>query len=149
MKNSNSTAFLKSFAPRKFISGPDFRFAPAKAIGRLSSRRPPLRLLAALFACFSIVLACNASTLIINRQITHIEHTFYPPEPMFSQPGYVVDELVFDLAGLTNVNLSAYDSFAIRLFGPDGQVISVNRNTNYFSSANIDYIADGDRLKAE
>jgi sulfatase modifying factor 1 len=102
--------------------------------------------LVALVAWTSFASATSAAILVINREVTSIAHHWSPPTSFpLPQPGYVTDELLFDPAGLTNVNLSTYSSFELRLFAPVGQIITVNCPSNlYSSSASVYYLANND-----
>jgi autotransporter-associated beta strand protein len=85
-----------------------------------------------------------ARTLTINLVVSNIVHHFTPAQSMPPLPGSVLDQLIYDKTGLTNVNLSSYNSFELRLFAPNGQGISVNRSTNYSSAVSIYYVAGAD-----
>src|SRR5437667_12280586 len=84
-----------------------------------------------------------ATTLTINLQISNIVHHFTPPNPPFGLSGHVDDEIVYDHAGLTNVNLSEYSTFELRFFAATGKEIAVNA-TNFISSVNLVYLAADD-----
>jgi sugar lactone lactonase YvrE len=77
------------------------------------------------------------STLTISRQISNIVHHF-------NSGNRVTDEIIFDRAGLTNIDLSQYTTFELRLFAPAGQRIVVNAPTNFSSSVNLYYVAASD-----
>jgi hypothetical protein len=85
------------------------------------------------------------ATLTINLAVSNIVHQFSPPQTSpFPQPGYVSDQLIYDTSGLTNVNLSQYKTFALRLFAPNGQQLVVAAPTNYSSGLCLSYSAGGD-----
>lgn len=93
----------------------------------------------------AIVSSLHAETLLIDRQITGVVHHFTPPDLIFfGSPGYVTDEILFDTTGLTEVDLSQYQAFKLRLFTPSGQKIVANHSASYRSNVSIDYIAGGD-----
>jgi hypothetical protein len=81
-----------------------------------------------------------AATLIIDREITGIVHHYTPPDPFFpGSPAYVTDELLFDTNGLSNIDLSQYDSFKLRLHAPAGGKIIVDHAGSYSSWLNVYY----------
>ena len=83
--------------------------------------------------------SAEAQELTIDRQITGINHYFEPPNEMFGMPGRVVNEITFDTAGLSNVDLDQYKNFRMRLISPAGKKIIVNHNTPYRSRFEIIY----------
>jgi hypothetical protein len=85
------------------------------------------------------------ATLTINLAVSNILHQFTPPQTSPApQPGYVADQLIYDTSGLTNVNLSWYKTFALRLFAPNGQQLVVAAPTNCSSLLSIYYFAGVD-----
>jgi len=81
--------------------------------------------------------------LIISRPISNIVHHFTPPDPLFG-PGVVSDEIIFDRAGLTNIDLSQFGAFELRLFAPADRRVVVNAHSNLTSSVNLYYLAASD-----
>ena len=53
------------------------------------------------------------------------------------------DEILFDTAGLTGVDLDRYTSFKLRLFAPVGKKLVVNHAGTYDSSLNVFWQVDG------
>ncbi|MCX6878421.1 MAG: SUMF1/EgtB/PvdO family nonheme iron enzyme [Verrucomicrobia bacterium] len=88
----------------------------------------------------------TAETLTIDRQITGIDHRFTPPDPVSGNPGLVQDVMVIDSAALTNVDLSQYQTFKLRLFAPAGQKLVANHGDGYRSSVNLNFVAGKDTV---
>jgi hypothetical protein len=84
----------------------------------------------------------TAGQLLINRMIYNVVHNFVPPG--IGIPAYVQEEVVFDEGGLTNVDLSQYSSFALRLFTPAGQSLKVTYPGAYSSGFSVFFEAGSD-----
>jgi hypothetical protein len=85
------------------------------------------------------------ATLVIDREITGIVHNYTPPGiPDPWDPAHVWDELLFDTNGLSDVDLSQYDTFKLRLHAPAGQKLIVDRSGELRFSLSVYYAAEGD-----
>lgn len=90
-----------------------------------------------IFIIFFNIKNLYAETLFIDREVIGIQHVWYG-----GGLNKVLDRLLIEDKGLTDINLNDYDTFVLRIHAPLGKKFVVEKD-NFFSFLEIKYLAGG------